>query len=81
MGTRTTDAAALEALAAGRHGNPFALLGPQRERGKRIVRTLQPGASAVRFIDDDGAVLGDLAPAGHDGLFAGQMPARRRKYR
>ena len=76
-----TDNAALIALADGRYGNPFALLGPHRERGKRIVRTLQPGARAVHFIDDDGEVLGALEPEGPPGLFAGAMPARRRKYR
>ncbi len=81
MGTRKTETAALQALADGRHSDPFALLGPHREKGKRIVRTLQPGARAVQFIDDDGTVLGDLEPEGFDGLFAGRMPARRRKYR
>ncbi len=81
MGTRKTETAALQALADGRHSDPFALLGPHREKGKRIVRTLQPGARAVQFIDDDGEVLGALEPEGFDGLFAGRMPARRRKYR
>ncbi len=76
-----TDKAALQALADGRHANPFALLGPHSERGKRIVRTLQPGARAVHFIDDDGTELGALEPEGPHGLFAGRMPLRRRKYR
>jgi hypothetical protein len=30
--------AAIEALARGRHGDPFALLGPQREGGQWVVR-------------------------------------------
>jgi alpha-1,4-glucan branchign enzyme GlgB-like protein len=30
--------AAIEALAQGRHGDPFALLGPQREGGQWVVR-------------------------------------------
>jgi 1,4-alpha-glucan branching enzyme len=76
-----TDRAALKALADGRHHDPFSLLGPHTEKGRRIVRTLQPGARAVQFIDDEGAVLSDLEPEGPDGLFAGRMPARRRKYR
>ena len=76
-----TDRATLKALADGRHHDPFALLGPHTEKSRRIVRTLQPGAKAVQFIDDEGAPLADLEPEGPDGLFAGRMPPRRRKYR
>ena len=76
-----TDAAALKSLVEGRHNNPFAVLGPHKERGRRIVRTFQPGAKAVQLIDKNGDVMGDLAPGLHDGLFAGPMPARRRYYR
>jgi len=76
-----TDAASLKALVEGRHNNPFAVLGIQREEGGRIVRTFQPGATAVSLIDDQGEVMGQLEPELRDGLFSGPMPANRRKYR
>ena len=76
-----TDAASLKALVEGRHNNPFAVLGIQREEGGRIVRTFQPGATAVSLIDDQGDVMGQLEPELRDGLFSGPMPANRRKYR
>jgi 1,4-alpha-glucan branching enzyme len=76
-----TDTASLKALVEGRHDNPFALLGIHRERGRRIVRTLQPGAAKVQLINAAGEVLGELEPEPFDGLFAGPMPSRIRHYR
>ena len=76
-----TDTASLKALVEGRHDNPFALLGIHRERGRRIVRTLQPGATKVQLISAAGKVLGELEPEPFDGLFAGPMPSRIRHYR
>jgi 1,4-alpha-glucan branching enzyme len=76
-----TDTASLKALVEGRHDNPFALLGIHRERGQRIVRTLQPGATKVQLINAAGEVLGELEPEPFDGLFAGPMPSRIRHYR
>jgi 1,4-alpha-glucan branching enzyme len=73
--------AALEALAAGRHHDPFALLGVHKEKGRRIIRSLQPGARSVAVIDVDGEVRGDLVATRFDGLFEGPMPARLRNYR
>jgi 1,4-alpha-glucan branching enzyme len=76
-----TDAAALKALAEGRHNNPFAVLGVHHEGKQRVIRTLQPGARAVQLIDAHGEVIGELAARKYDGLFVGPMPPRRRSYR
>jgi 1,4-alpha-glucan branching enzyme len=64
---------AVEALLQARHGDPFAVLGPHRVDGRRVVRTLQPGAQAVEAIDAQGRVLAALPPLA-DGLFAGIVP-------
>ena len=48
---------ALDALASGQHGDPFALLGAHRAGAGRVVRTLQPQASAVSLLDRRGRVL------------------------
>ena len=40
---RPMSEAAIEALAQGRHGDPFALLGPHREGEHWVVRALLPG--------------------------------------
>jgi 1,4-alpha-glucan branching enzyme len=76
-----TDTASLKALVEGRYANPFALLGVHRERGKRVIRTLQPRAIAVQLINAAGEVLSELEPEPFDGLFAGPMPPRIRHYR
>lgn len=59
--------AALAALAEGRHGEPFALLGPHAG----LVWLLLPGAQAVTLLGADGA---RLAEATHEG--AGLFQAR-----
>ncbi|WP_425482959.1 1,4-alpha-glucan branching protein GlgB [Luteibacter jiangsuensis] len=65
------DEAAVDALVEGRHGDPFALLGPHRVEGRRVVRTLQPGARRVELIDAQGRVIGELQCVHTGGLFAG----------
>ena len=60
----------MEALVAGRHGDPFAILGPHGEE----IRTLQPGARGVTIIArDSGAEIGQLEQVGSSGLFNGKV--------
>ena len=66
-----TDAAAVDAIVDGRHGDPFALLGPHVVEGRRVVRSLQPGAQGVELIDATGRSLGELKRVHDGGLFAG----------
>ena len=68
---------AAEALLHARHGDPFAVLGPHQVDGRRVVRTLQPGAHRAEAIDAQGQVLAPLEPVA-DGLFAGVVPGEGR---
>jgi len=70
---RQPEPGAVEALLQARHGDPFALLGPHRIDGQRVVRTLQPGAHAVEAIDRQGRSVATFEPLA-DGLFAGAVP-------
>ncbi len=63
----------LEALMSGRLINPFNLLGPHTVEGHTIVRTYQPGASAVHVVHEDGLI--SLEQIGDSGLYAGALPA------
>jgi 1,4-alpha-glucan branching enzyme len=69
------DPAAARALAQGRVGDPFALLGPHPTDGVCIVRAYVPGAQAVEAIGGDGAVLAELTPVQPPGLFAAIIAA------
>jgi 1,4-alpha-glucan branching enzyme len=54
-----TDDAAVEALCQGRHGDPFALLGPHAlPDGRRCLRAFVPGATELRAFTPGGAALG-----------------------
>jgi 1,4-alpha-glucan branching enzyme len=75
------DTTTLDALADGRHGNSFALLGPHVEAGQRMLRTLQPGATAVILLDRRGVVLQELRRVHPGGVFEGELPPRLRHYR
>jgi 1,4-alpha-glucan branching enzyme len=75
----TTDI--LEALVAGRHHDPFAVLGLHQDGRTRVVRTFQPQAQAVALIDADGAEMAQMECVHGDGLFIARMPARKRRYR
>jgi len=75
------DAGAVEALVAGRHGDPFAVLGPHLVDGRWVVRTLLPGAEGVEVVArEDGDLLGTLEKVHPAGFFAGEV-ARGGPYR
>ena len=63
------------ALLEGRHGDAFGVLGRQQDGGRALLRTLQPGASAVEALWPDGSVqpLERIADAG---LFAAMLSDR-----
>jgi 1,4-alpha-glucan branching enzyme len=64
---------AVEAIVNGRHGDPFAVLGPHIEaRGVR-VRALLPGADAAELIDAAGQSLGWMERIDDAGLFSGLL--------
>ncbi len=72
----------VHALAAARHGDPFAVLGLHGDAGGRLwVRSILPGAAAVAVIDAaSGAKLADLALRHDVGLWEGEIPRRRRRF-
>ncbi len=66
------DGAAIEALVQGRHGDPFAVLGPHACEGARVVRAFVPDADAVEVVSHDtGAVLGRLSCTHPAGFWSG----------
>ncbi len=68
------DPGAVEAIVEGRHGDPFAVLGPHDVGNRCFVRTFQPGADAVDVIArDDGAVIARLEIVHPAGLWAGPV--------
>lgn len=69
--------AGISALVEGRHGDPFAVLGPHRDGLDVVVRTLQPGAEHVDVVDAEEKVtaLERIHPAG---LFAGRVAGEGR---
>jgi 1,4-alpha-glucan branching enzyme len=78
---RLTDAEVL-AVVEGRHGNPFAVLGPHAAQRAWAVRAYVPGAEAVTAVAPDGTVLGSLAQRHPAGFFEGVVQARARpRYR
>src|SRR3954468_11544985 len=77
-GVERPDPAAVEAIVAGRHGDPFAVLGPHRAPdGATTVRVFWPGAEAVGVLDaQTGKPRAELACLHPAGFFAGPIPAR-----
>ncbi len=65
--------AAIEALLAGRHGDPFSLLGPHAGPKGTCARVLIPGAETVEAHDLAGRALGTLARIDARGLFEGTI--------
>jgi hypothetical protein len=68
------DAGALDALAHGRHGNPFALLGLHPDGQANVVRTCLPNAATVEVLArSDRRVLATLELIHPAGVFAGAI--------
>ncbi len=71
------DYGAVEALVAGRHGDPFAVLGPHESAEGCILRAFLPDAQIVEVLDRAGGeVITTLARVHSQGMFAGLIPAR-----
>jgi 1,4-alpha-glucan branching enzyme len=66
-----------EALAHGRHGDPFKVLGPRDSSTGRTIHAFLPGAQAVDVLRrSDRAVLGKLDPTKPEGFFEGTVADR-----
>jgi 1,4-alpha-glucan branching enzyme len=73
----TLDAATLSAIVDGRHGDPFAVLGPHEVAGKLVVRAFVPAATSLAVLDpESGAVAASLEEVAKPGLFEGVVPDR-----
>jgi 1,4-alpha-glucan branching enzyme len=73
--------AVLDAIASGRHGNPFAVLGPHRAGRTSVVRTFQPQAERVFVCDDKesgGVAMRRIHTAG---IFEAVIPDCATRYR
>src|SRR5260370_25675675 len=71
-------AEAIQSLVTGKHGDPFAVLGPHPSRdGSVTVRAFLPGAAEVAVVPDGGPVLAPpLKPVHRDGLWEGKLAKR-----
>jgi len=71
------DAGAIDAIAHGRHGDPFAVLGPHDTADGCSIRAFLPNADGATVIGrSNGQVLGALQRLHPDGFWAGTIPAR-----
>ena len=68
------DTAAIAALADGRHGDPFAVLGPHETPIGIVVRSLLPGARKVELLArHSDAVIATMRPVYEDILFEARL--------
>ena len=66
---------AVEALVQGRHGDPFALLGPHEGADGWVVRAFLPQALSLSLVQPgSGVVLAPMRREGPDGLWIGTLP-------
>jgi len=66
-----------DAIAHGRHGDPFRVLGPHDTAEGRVVRAFLPGAKAVELLRrSDRAVIGRLEAQQPDGMFEATVADR-----
>lgn len=72
----TLDAAAARAIAAGTHGDPFAVLGPHPFGERLFLTVFEPDAAQVSAIAD-GRRVPLTAVAEAPGIFHGEIPATR----
>jgi len=72
---------AVAVLAAGRHADPFAVLGPHETPAGLVVRAFVPGARTLAVLSPEGEPLAELERRDDDGVFEGLVPGGRRAYR
>jgi len=70
----------LEAIASGRYGNPFSILGRHRVNARWVVRCYQPEATAVSLVGRDGEIVDRMQRIHSAGVFAGVIPAAMQDY-
>ncbi len=74
-----------EAIVTGRHGDPFAVLGPHGGEGAFRVRTFAPHVEGVALVDRADKFVADMDRIHPDGLFSVMLekpvPGYRLKYR
>ena len=63
----------IDLIVAGRHDDPFAVLGPHRGGDDVSVRVFHPGAESVEIIDNAGNALAALERLHDAGFFAGPV--------
>ncbi|MET0483002.1 MAG: 1,4-alpha-glucan branching enzyme, partial [Aestuariivirgaceae bacterium] len=74
----------IDALVSGRHGDPFAVLGPHRVDKGFVVRVFRPGVARAMLVDSaSGEELAELERIHREGLFSAILPDRseRPRYR
>jgi 1,4-alpha-glucan branching enzyme len=72
-------AAEIEAIIAGRHGDPFAILGLHRHGNRWIARAFVPGAERLAALSEDGTLLAQLERRHGAGFFEGELPLPGRR--
>ena len=71
--TPTIPSGVIEAIVAGRHDDPFSVLGPHEAGGRRVVRAFVPGAESVDAVTREGTLLAPLARLHAAGFFEGPV--------
>ncbi|QAY79914.1 1,4-alpha-glucan branching protein GlgB [Sphingosinicella sp. BN140058] len=79
--SRRVSDAEVAAVAAARHADPFAILGPHRQDDGTLVRAFVPGAEQLELIDAKGKVLAEAARIHEDGFFEGLVSGELPTYR
>jgi 1,4-alpha-glucan branching enzyme len=69
-----TSAPEIEAIVAGRHGDPFGVLGLHRAGPHFVVRAFVPGAERLVVSGPDGGSLGEIERRHTSGFFEGAVP-------
>lgn len=84
VGTKTgmeLSEAQIAAIAGGRHGDPFAVLGPHTTATGWEVRAFMPEADSATLVGDDGETIATMKRVDSDGFFVasgkGEVPSYR----
>ena len=68
----------LDAIAAARNADPFAVLGPHKTSAGWVIRVFAPEAISVRALTRDGALMAEL-PRRKDDVFEALIPSAKER--